>query len=304
MSLSVLIIVNPKAGTYSKGRLDTAIRTFKAAGYRVDIYFTSKTGDAGAKTKEAVAALNKEAYSMIVSAGGDGTINEVANGAAFSETPVSVLPFGTSSVLCKDLGIKDDIEVAVRKIISGTTYNVSLGTIKTMPAEQTSPPITRYFVGMAGVGFDAEAVYGVNKGIKAYAGVGAYILSGINCLLNLNSDKIKMAIDGDFITCNTVIISNGTRYGGDINLAPRADVRSPVLYATIFQYSDRLELIAAVGEVLLGRHVLVKSRYARQIGFSSMKIEDSGFHVHVDGDYFGRTPIEVGSVENALRLIY
>jgi YegS/Rv2252/BmrU family lipid kinase len=299
VGLPVLIIVNPKAGTFKQGRLDTAVRMFKAAGYGVDTYFTGKTGDAEARTKEAV----NEAYAMIVSGGGDGTINEVANGAAFSGTPVAVLPFGTSSVLCKDLGIKDDIGGAVKKILNGTLNDVSLGRIRTMPPGAGR---TRYFVEMAGVGFDAEAVFGVNKRFKAYAGVGAYILSGIKCLANLKSGNINLTVDGDFITCNTVIISNGTRYGGDINLAPGADIRNPMLYATFFRYSGRLGLLAVVAKVLLGRHVLVQSRYVEQIEFRRMVIEGSGFHVHVDGDYYlgGKTPVEVDSVERALKLVY
>lgn len=300
MSLPVLIIVNPKAGTFKPDRLQIASDTFISAGYSVNIYYTEKTGDAEARTKEAVT----EAYSMIVSAGGDGTINEVANGAAFSQTPVGVLPFGTSSVLCNDLGLKGDIGTAVKRLINGTVYDVSLGRIKQIPAEGAAPERIRYFIEMAGSGFDAAAVYGLNKRLKAYAGIGAYILSGIDCIVNQEFDKMTVSIDGGFITCNTVIISNGACYGGNIHMAPKADIRRPRLYATIFRYSDRLELIAAVADVFRGRHAVNKSKYVEQVEFGKMTVEDKSFHIHVDGDYLGRTPMEVDTVEKALRLVY
>ncbi|MBF0487723.1 MAG: NAD(+)/NADH kinase [Nitrospirae bacterium] len=303
MGLSVLIIVNPKAGTFNKRRLEMAADTFQSAGFGVDIFFTTKTGDAEARTKEAVAAHNG-AYDMIVSAGGDGTINEVANGASFSQTPVGVLPFGTSSVLCNDLGMKGDIRKAVKRLINGTPYDISLGRIRTNGA----PERTRYFIEMAGVGFDAAAVYGLNRRLKAYTGIGAYIYSGINCLINNKFDQMAVSIDGGFIACNTVIISNGTCYGGDIRMAPKADVRNPSLYGTIFRYSGRVEFFAAVADVFLGRHSLNKSKYVEQVEFRQMTIEGGSFHCHVDGDYLGKTsaevPVEVDVVQRALRLVY
>ncbi|MBF0554187.1 MAG: NAD(+)/NADH kinase [Nitrospirae bacterium] len=302
MSLSALIIVNPKSGTFKTSRLMMAMDTFQSAGFSVDIYFTTKTGDAEARTKEAVAVHNR-AYDMIVSAGGDGTINEVANGAAFSQTPVGVLPFGTSSVLCNDLGMKGDIRKAVRRLINGTAYDVSLGRIRTIQANGV-PERIRYFIEMAGIGFDAAAVYGLNKRLKAYAGIGAYIYSGINCVINQKFDQMTVSIDGSFIACNTVIISNGTCYGGDVCMAPKADIRNPSLYGTIFRYSGRVEFVAAVADVLLGRHALNKSKYVEQVEFRKMAIEGSSFHCHVDGDYLGKTPVEVDIVQGALRLIY
>ncbi|MBF0459009.1 MAG: YegS/Rv2252/BmrU family lipid kinase [Nitrospirae bacterium] len=300
MSLPVLIIVNPKAGTFKADRLQIAAATFKSAGFGVEIYYTSKTGDAEARTKEAVS----QAYAMIVSAGGDGTINEVANGAAFSQTPVGVLPFGTSSVLCNDLGLKGDIRSAVRRLINGTAYDVSLGRIKQIPLKGAAPKRTRYFIEMAGTGFDAASVYKLNKRLKAYAGAGAYILSGIGCIVNHEFDKMTVSIDGGFITCNTVIISNGACYGGNLRMAPKADIRRPALYATIFRYSDRLELLAAVADVFRGRHAVNKSKYVEQVEFGKMTVGDGSFHIHVDGDYLGRTPMEVDIVEKALRLVY
>ncbi|KWT86766.1 diacylglycerol/lipid kinase family protein [Candidatus Magnetominusculus xianensis] len=293
MSLPVLIIVNPKAGTFKPERLQTAVDTFKEGGFSVDVYFTKKTGDAESRTRQAV----KEAYSMIVSAGGDGTINEVANAAAYSQTRVGVLPFGTSSVLCNDLGLKGGIRDAVRRLINGTTHDVALGRIK-MQGQ------IRYFIEMAGAGLDAAAVYGLNRRLKAYAGIGAYILSGVNCIVNEKFDKMNMSIDSGVIACNTVIISNGACYGGNLLMAPRADIRRPSLYATIFRYSDRLELLTAVADVFLGRHASGKSKYVEQVEFSKMIVDTGSFHVHVDGDYLGRTPLEVDIVEKALRLVY
>ncbi|MCG6552170.1 MAG: hypothetical protein L7F77_07570 [Candidatus Magnetominusculus sp. LBB02] len=295
MRSSVLIIVNPKAGTFKKGRLLTAVDTFKSAGFGVEIFTTAKTGDAEARTKEAVGS---GAYAMIVSAGGDGTINEVANGAAFSETPVGVLPFGTSSVLCNDLGLKKDIRTAVKRLVNGAVYDVSLGMIRTHGQKQ------RYFIEMAGAGLDAAAVFGVNKKLKAYAGVGAYIWSGLKTIENEKFEKITVSIDGSIIACNTVIISNGARYGGNICMAPKADVRSSNLYATVFRYADRLQIVAAVADVFLGRHAAGKSKYVEHLEFKEMAIEGSAFHVHVDGDYFDKAPVEVTVVDKALRLVY
>ncbi|MBF0518045.1 MAG: hypothetical protein HQK97_13205, partial [Nitrospirae bacterium] len=193
--------------------------------------------------------------------------------------------------------LKGDVVTAVRRLISGKPYDVSMGRIKT-------PWGQRYFIEMAGAGLDAAAVYGLNRRIKVYAGAGAYILSGINCIVNESFQRMTVSVNGSVIACNTVILSNGACYGGNIRMAPQADIRQPSLYATVFRYGHRLEMFAAVADVFRGRHASGKSKYVEHIEFREMAIETDSFHIHVDGDYFSRTPAEVDIVERALRLVY
>jgi len=149
--LKLNLVVNPVAGNNAFRSLDRIKELLQQKTF-LSTFITEKHGDAFEFAK----GLKKT--DRIVVAGGDGTINEVINGLLSSEDPetkeipVSIIPIGTANVLAKELGIPEDIDGAIHRLLSGSARKISLGRIN-----------SRYFSLMAGIGFDGETVMGVKN---------------------------------------------------------------------------------------------------------------------------------------------
>ncbi|MDA8169448.1 MAG: diacylglycerol kinase family protein, partial [Nitrospiraceae bacterium] len=172
MKSKLTIIANPAARKASRQKTALATALLEKAGHRVDVLETEARGHATLLAKEA--ALG--GASVVIAAGGDGTFNEVMNGLAGGEVPMAILPTGTTNVLAKELGIPEDVNGAVDCILSCRPKEIFL-------AKLAFPDgVERKFFLMAGVGFDAEAVYMVNRRLKKYSGKGGYFASGLKVL--------------------------------------------------------------------------------------------------------------------------
>ena len=101
MSKKIIIIGNPIAGGGARKKILRASSILKASGIDAELKFTARKGDAESFAREASGLAD----TMVIAAGGDGTYNEVANGLLFSDTPLAILPLGTTSVLARELGI-------------------------------------------------------------------------------------------------------------------------------------------------------------------------------------------------------
>src|SRR4030043_1021882 len=151
----IVLISNPTAKKASDKKIAQASYFLQSKGYKVDVHFTERKGDAEVIAREAI----KELPSLIVAAGGDGTFNEVGNGIAGSDIPMALLPLGTTNVLAKELDIPEDIERAIGIAVRGAPKTVSLGKIT---ITRHSSLISRYFCLMAGLGFDRGAALGIS----------------------------------------------------------------------------------------------------------------------------------------------
>ena len=141
----MLLIVNPWATTVS-GRLKNLVVYALRGRYDIEAVETQARNHATALTREAVG----EGFDLVVAFGGDGTLNEVANGLAGSNVPVSVLPGGCTNVVCRMLGIPTDVVDATEHLLHLADdlrpRRIDLGRVN-----------GRYFVFSSGVGIDAEA---------------------------------------------------------------------------------------------------------------------------------------------------
>ncbi|MDP2278244.1 MAG: hypothetical protein Q8K51_08475, partial [Nitrospirota bacterium] len=204
-------------------------------------------------------------------------------------------PLGTTNVLAKELNIPDDIEKAVDIALNGKIHTVCLGKIT------HSSLITRHFLLMAGIGYDAETVYGIKKGLKKYSGKGAYILSGLKTLMRWAPDKLTFTMDGKSCEGYSAIICNAAKYAGNFNVAPDADITEPNLRVFIMRSRKRLDIIRYVSGIIIKRHLGFKDiTYLK-----AERIDIKGnAHIQIDGDYLGLTPAKIEVIPDALRLVY
>jgi YegS/Rv2252/BmrU family lipid kinase len=294
MKSSIVIICNPAAKGLSRKRMERASHFLKSRGYNVLMLFTERKGHAKELAQEAA----KKSPSMIIAAGGDGTFNEVINGLAGSEIPMAILPLGTTNVLAKELNIPEDVDGALEAAIKGNPKTISLGKIT---ATHPSSPVTRYFVLMAGVGFDGEAIFNVNDTLKKLSGKGSYIYSGIKTLIEFRPGELVFHIDGKTFSGYTAIIGKASKYGGHYMITPDVKLTDPFLSVCIFKGRKRFDILRYVFGIFMGRHLRFKDvEYTK----ATVIEVDGNAHVQIDGDYFGKTPVKIEIAPNILRLMY
>ncbi|HET6515098.1 MAG TPA: diacylglycerol kinase family protein, partial [Thermodesulfovibrionales bacterium] len=204
MKSPILLIANPAARHASEKGIERAANLLRSGGWDVRVLFTCKKGDAEAFARHAQA----EGISLIMAAGGDGTLNEVINGIVHTDVSMAILPMGTTNVLAKELGIPEDIEGAVNRALKGRPRAVSLGRIT---VGQLPSPLTRYFCLMAGIGFDGDAVYRFSTSLKRFSGKAAYILSGMKTLLHYSPEPLTFSMDGKSCRGYSAIICKAAR---------------------------------------------------------------------------------------------
>jgi YegS/Rv2252/BmrU family lipid kinase len=294
MKSSVILICNPAARGASSRKIERASYFLKSRGYCVEMLFTERRGHAKELAQETV----KKSPFLIVAAGGDGTFNEVINGIAGSEIPMAILPLGTTNVLAKELDIPEDVDSALEVAIKGDPKTISLGRIT---ATHHSPPATRYFVLMAGIGFDGEAVFNVKETLKRFSGKGSYIYSGLKTLSGYKPGKLVFHIDGKTFSGYTAIIGKAAKYGGHYMITPDAKLTDPFFYVCLFKGRKRLDILRYVLGIVTERHLGFKD--ITYMKATTVDVDGSA-HVQIDGDYFGKAPVKVEIVPDIVRLIY
>ena len=314
MRKEVILIGNPVAGGGAAGRIDKAARIIKNKGLDIRVLLTGKRGDAEAFAKQISAEYGRSpAHNtplLVIAAGGDGTYNEVANGLARSDIPMAILPLGTTSVLAKELNIPGDIGKSLDIALGGEVRNVHLGKITLHPP---IPPLskggskggcssllTRYFLLMAGIGFDGETIFGISERVKKLTGKGAYIISGLKTVLRYNPPLLTIKAPDRTVAGYVAIISKASRYGGAFRVAPDADLEDPFFYVFVTRKKGRLDLIRYVSGIVTGGHL----KYSDISYFRAEELSVEGHaHIQIDGDYGGVTPATLSIARDALKLV-
>lgn len=203
---NIYILANLKARGKNRALLEKAVEEINQL-IPTQIVFTSSAIDA---TNTAL-QLSKNKNSVVAACGGDGTVNSVING-VLDRCPLGIIPSGTANVAAKELGIPSDFNNSVRNLITGAIKSVDLPSINN----------TR-FLFVAGIGFDAHVAKEVNPLLKKLTGKPAYHICAITQAIRYRPAKITVTdIQGNKRYCESLIIANMRRYGGDLFFAPHA----------------------------------------------------------------------------------
>jgi diacylglycerol kinase (ATP) len=294
MKSSIVLICNPVAKKASERKIERASHFLKSKGYKVEILFTEQKGHAESLARESI----KESPFLIIAAGGDGTFNEVVNGIAGTEIPMAILPIGTTNVLAKELGVPENVEGAMEVAVSCIPKTVSLGKID---ITRNSSLISRYFLLMAGIGFDGEAVFRINETLKKMSGKGAYILSGFKTLSVFSPRELILDMDGRIYTGYSAIIGKAAKYGGNLKITPDARLTDPFFYVCLLKGKGRLDILRYVSGIIIGRHLRFKD--VEYVKAKNIDVKGEA-HIQIDGEYFGRSPAKIEVVPDVVRMIF
>ena len=284
----MLLVVNPWATSVS-ARLKNLVVYALRGRYDIEAVETQSRGHATALGREAVG----EGFDLVVAFGGDGTLNEVVNGVAGSETPVSVLPGGCTNVVCRMLGIPTDVVDATEHLLQLSDElrprRVDLGRVN-----------GRHFVFSSGVGLDAEATDWVDSRpwLKSRSGDLAFTIAAVQSFVrNYRAKPPSMAVEvgGDRVEGVSAMVQNSDpfTYFGSRPLRVCEDIAfdSGSLSVVMMKRATTLDAPGVLRQLFSRNGRLAYHRRARSFTRVErariVSLSGRPLPIEVDGDYIG-----------------
>lgn len=309
----IVVVLNPRAGRGRGGQSRADVeRLLTAAVPQAAIPTTWRIveTEASGHARELARQAAESGADILAAAGGDGTLNEVVNGLMGQmETNVTlgVLPLGTGNDFARCLGIGTDLNKGVEALVHGVTRPLDVGKMDVGNAavgKEEEQANGRWFLNIAGCGFDAIVAERVNRGFPLLRGTAAYLAAIAHSLLHLKPATLTLTLDGETETVRALMcsVANATSYGGGMLVAPDARIDDGLFDICLLREAGRLEFVRAFPRVFKGTHTThpkVTMRRARRVHIES----DVPLPLLIDGEVIGTTPVTFTLVPHALHVL-
>ena len=334
-SIETAIIVNPKSASGLTGKNWDSLHLMikRLFGDNIQVAFTEKSGDGTTLTTNFI----KKGYKKIVAIGGDGTINEIANGffeedirihgnennnngsnsflnqAAVlkpinSEVVMAVFPCGTRNVLVKSLDLPEEFAECCQNFEACKLQKIDVISVRARNVENHSKAASRIFLNAAEIGIGAEII---DKAKKVRNVVNSRFISTLTGLFSTvpayESSLCEISIDDgheDILTKMTMgVVANGRFLGGGFKAAPEANILDGLLDVVILKESSNLEMIENFLNIKDGDYTNEGDIFYRQAKKVSIKSkENRDIPVTIDGEPIGILPATFEVLQNALTI--
>jgi YegS/Rv2252/BmrU family lipid kinase len=290
------VVVNPRSGGgKTDWRWPQIFRVLEERLGPVSVRSTKSCGDGLLLARE----LLREGHNLIVAAGGDGTINEVANGflendeAIFPGACLGVLPLGTGGDFRRTLGIGREVEDAIATLATGAPLRMDVGKA-TLQGEDGSPR-SQYFVNVASFGMGGEVALRAEGTSRPFGGTAAFLWATFRVLMGYRGKTVRLELDGEKLPgefCVTnVAVGNGEFHGGGMHPCPKAVLNDGILEVTVIDRLGVFELVRNLRVLYsedIYRHPKVHHFRARKVVAQA----DEVTRVEIDGEPLGSLPFE------------
>ena len=285
----LMVIVNPAAHNLPpRRRLEAVDRWLREQGWRPEWRETNQPGEATALAREAV----ERVLPLVIVAGGDGTLNEAANGLAGSETALAVIPAGTVNIWAKETGIPRKPLEAARLALTGGRRRVDLGLAG-----------GRYFLLMAGYGLDGAIARRVSQGLKGRLGATAYAIAAVREALGYRGTPMTLGLDGEEQSVDLLMLvaGNSRNYAGLVEITSEAKADDGLLDVCVYQGKGTVDIVLHVLRTLLRRHRRSRKVLYRKV--RRLEIKGRPLPVQLDGDAYDESPTTVTVAPAALWVV-
>ena len=328
------IIVNPKSASGLTGKNWDSLHLMikRLFGDNIQVAFTEKSGDGTSFTTNFI----KKGFKKIVAIGGDGTINEVANGffegdirihgnennnndndsflnqavlkPINSDVVMAVFPCGTRNVLVKSLDLPAEFGECCQNFEACKLQKIDVVSVRATNMEDHSKTAIRIFLNAAEIGIGAEII---DKAKKVRNVVNSRLISTMTGLFSTvpayESSLCEISIDDgheNILTKMTMgVIANGKFLGGGFKAAPKANISDGLLDIVILKESSNLEMIENFLNIKDGNYTNEGDVFYRQAKKVSIKSkEDRDIPVTIDGEPIGILPATFEVLQNALTI--
>ncbi len=277
-----LIILNPTA---DRGRARDAVpeirRTLEAKGISFELLVTPSTEVAGMRVLE-----QAHTASMIVAAGGDGTVHAAVNAlmqakenhGIIPKATLGVIPIGTGNDFAKMLGLSKNLGDSLNTLMNHDRKTADIARI----SNDDSPD--RFFSNNVGVGFDAFANY-KSKQIRYLRGVALYYAAVLNSVFQYKHSEMHIQIGGESIKRKILMVTagNGACSGGGFYITPEARIDDGMLDVCVIDSRARIQMLLDLPKVTKGSHEKVKGvlmTRATELTITS----ETPMPIHADGE--------------------
>lgn len=249
-----LIINLTAGGGKPRSHLKTIFKYLKENGFNFKVSYTSHHGEAIELARKAA----DKGMDLIVSIGGDGTVNEIVNGIMKSKNNPSlgIIPLGWANDFIKSVNIPSDITQACQILVQGKIKEIDVGIIN----EKI------YFANICGVGFDAEVAQLANQMKSKHPNLRilsafVYVFATVKKLLSpFGYHHVKIKLNGQKIHSKILFIAigNGKFYGGRFKITPRAILDDGLLEICLVEEMGRFKYLSIIPKVFKGTHASIK----------------------------------------------
>lgn len=300
------LIYNPFAGsnkTRRERQMEAVCSILSARGIAARPVRTSGPGDATRLARAAAEACDD----LVLVCGGDGTVFEVVNGLANTQVPLAILPGGTANITAKDLRLPHNPVRAAKELVRWIPTRIALGHVIGQPitssGETSAGPVDRYFLCVAGVGFDAYIIHHLAWRFKLSLGVASYVVEGLRQLFRYKFHPFVCKAEGKEYEATFAIVQRTSRYAGWFRTVPNQSITNPVFSLSLFP-SRRKSRYVLYGMAVVARRrmrdvAVIETSAATFLG------PQTGERVlfELDGELAGQLPATFGIAPSALTLL-
>lgn len=306
-----LVIVNPKsAGGSTREKWSATASDIRTHFGPFNVAFTKARGDATQIATRAVESGRK----LIIACGGDGTINEVANGIIETgeNVELGILPSGTGGDFRRSLNIPHGTREAARSLREGAARSIDVGRVTFHDHEGRE--VSRYFLNVSSVGLAASIIERVKSStfanwlpITSLRGKASFALSTLQEVIGIQHATVRVRIDGGeerSLSTINLCIANARYFGGGMLIAPEAKIDDG--YFDVINIGDlgTLKILLNAYTLYRGTHLSlsqVKSKRAKRIEIAAAD-EAEEVHLETDGELPGRLPAAYEIIPKALKV--
>jgi YegS/Rv2252/BmrU family lipid kinase len=306
-----LVIVNPKSASGATNEnwagIASDLRTHFGP---FNVAFTKAAGHAIDLAREAAVS----GRTFIIACGGDGTINEVANGILQSgkDAELGVFPSGTGGDFRRSFEMPDNPREAARMLKSGRTRTIDAGRVTFQDFEGKT--VSRYFLNISSFGLAASIIHRVKTStslewlpLDTVRGRASFALSTLQEVVGLETTNVRVKIDDGEETPLTTVnfcVANARYFGGGMMMAPEAKLSDGFLDIINIGDIKTAKIILNMYSLYKGTHLSlpeVKDTLAKRVEARTFNEKDQ-IHIEVDGELLGKLPASYEVVPNALKL--
>lgn len=307
-----LVIVNPKSASGATRENWSGIASDLRAHFGpFQVAFTKSQGDG----IELARTATEDGRTFIIACGGDGTVNEVANGILQSgkNAELGIFPSGTGGDFRRTINMPDEPREAANALKTGRTRTIDVGKVTFQDFEDNT--VSRYFLNISSFGLAASIIHRLKTSatsldwlpLDTVRGRASFALSTLQEVVGLDTTNVRVKIDdGEERSLTTVnfCVANARYFGGGMMMAPNAKLADGFLDVINIGDMKTAKIILNVYSLYKGTHLdlpEVKDKLAKRI--EARPLRDGGdINIEVDGELPGKLPAVFEIVPSALKI--
>ena len=274
------------------------VSILRAQGLRLRVVPTAAPGSA----TETAECSRAEGDDLVMACGGDGTINEVVNGLVPGPTPLAILPGGTANLIARELNLPLSPLLAARQLTTWRSRRLGLGLVTAagLRSGAGSQMLRRYFLSVAGVGFDAYVIHRLSASLKLSLGVVGYALEAVRQALRYSFPRFVCYLEGREVQATLAVLQRTRYYAAWLRPSPQASVFDSQFSLCLFPSASRMRYFLYAAAVVARRPLRDMELLKTNQLVCTSQNHAPPIYLEVDGELSGQLPATFEIVPDAL----